>query len=107
MEDIGYLLSEAPFLALIIGLAVKLVRWRRARNNQPSFSEHDHRALFQAPPYGPQHWRFYPRFVTAVVGVVATGLLQFVTLAPLGAAVLTATLVLTSATIVRGVILAE
>ena len=107
MEDIGYILSEVPFLALIIGFAIKLVSWRRASANRPSFSDHDRRALFQAAPYGPEHWQFYPRFLLAVIGVIAVGLLQFLALAPLGAAVLTSTLVLTSAVIVRGVILAQ
>ena len=107
MEDIGYILSEAPFLALIIGFTIKLVSWRRARANRPSFSDHDRRALFQAAPYGPEHWQFYPRFLLAVTSVMTLGSLQFVALAPLGAAALTATLVLTTAVIVRGVILAQ
>ena len=77
MEDIGYILSEVPFLALIIGFAIKLVSWRRARANRPSFSDHDRRALFEAAPYGPEHWQFYPPFLLAVIGVLAAGLLQF------------------------------
>ena len=105
MEDIGYILSEAPFLALIIGLPVKLVSWRRLRAHRPSFSDHDRQTLFHAAPYGPDHWQFYPRFLLAVLSVTAIGLLQFIALAPFGAAVLTAILVLTSAVIVRGVLL--
>ena len=108
MEDIGYILSEAPFLALIIGFAVMLVCWRRWRANRPGFSDHDRRALFHAAaPYGPNHWRFYPRFLLAVLAVTTLGSLQFIALAPLGAAIVTGVLVLTSATIVRGVILAR
>ena len=107
MEDIGYILSEVPFLALIIGVTIKLVSWRRARANRPIFGDHDRQTLFQTAPYGPEQWKFYPRFLLAVTSVMTLGSLQFVALAPLGAAALTATLVLTTAVIVRGVILAN
>ena len=107
MEHVGYVLSEAPFLTLIIALAVKLVAWRRSRARRPIFGESDRRVLSQTAPYGPSHWQFYPRFLLAVFGVFAVSLLQFVALAPLGAAVLTATLIVSSAAIVRGVLLTE
>ena len=107
MEDIGYILSEAPFLVLIIVLAIKIVAWRRERLHRPAFSDQDRRALFRAAAYGPEQWQFYPRFLLAVFGVLAAGWLQFIALAPLGAAVLTATLVISSAAIVRSVLLSR
>jgi hypothetical protein len=107
MEHIGYVLSEAPFLVLIIALAVKLVAWRRSRARRPIFGDADVRVLSQPAPYGPSHWQFYPRFLLAVFGVLAVSLLQFVALAPLGAAVLTATLIVSSAAIVRSILLTE
>ena len=106
MEHIGYFLSEAPFLVLIMASAVKLVAWRRSRARRPVFGEDDRRVLAQTAHYGPSHWQFYPRFLLAVFAVIAVSLLQFITLAPFGAAVLTAALLLSSAAIVRGVLLA-
>lgn len=105
MEDIGYILSEAPFFALIAGLTVWLIRWRRARLERPLFGERDRRLLRQKPHYAPSQWQFYPRFLLAVFAVLAVSLLQLVALAPFGAAVLTATLILTSAAIVRKILL--
>ena len=105
MDNIGYFMSEAPFLVLIIASTVKLVAWRRSRANRPVFGEEDRRVLSQTAHYGPSRWEFYPRFVLAVFAVLAVSLLQFIALAPLGAAVLTATLVLSSAAIVRALLL--
>lgn len=105
MENFGYFLSEAPFLILIVWSSVKLVRWRRSRENRPWFSDKDHHMLFHAAQYGPEHWKFYPRFILAVLAVTALGLLQIIALAPLGAAILAGALVLTSAAIVHEVIL--
>lgn len=106
MEHIGYFLSEAPFLVLIIASSLKLVAWRRSRANRPVFGEDDRRILYQTAHYGPSSWQFYPRFFLAVFAVIAVSLLQFIALAPFGAAILTASLVLSCAAIVRGVLLA-
>jgi hypothetical protein len=105
MEQIGYILSEAPFLVLIIAATVKLVSWRRARANRPQFSDLDRATLFRAPSGRPRRFQFYVRFLLAVFAVLVAGLLQFIALAPFGAAVLTAALVLSSAAIVRGLLL--
>jgi hypothetical protein len=107
MEKLGYLLSELPVLALMIWVAVKIVYWRRGRENRPRFNEGDRRMLFQAAQYGPDHWQFYPRFVLAVLAVSILGFLQTVVLAPLGAAIVTGAFVLTSTAIVHGVLLGE
>jgi hypothetical protein len=107
MENFGYILSEAPFLILIVWSAVKLVRWRRSRENRPWFSDRDQQMLFHAGRYCPGRWEFYPRFVLAVLAVTTLGSLQIVALAPLGAAVLAATFLLTSAAVVHGVMLRE
>ena len=107
MENFGYILTEAPFLILIVWAAVKLVRWRRFRENRPWFSDKDQQMLFHAARYGPDRWEFYPRFVLAVLAVTTLGSLQIVALAPLGAAVLAGTFLLTSAAVVHGVMLRE
>ena len=107
MENFGYVLSEAPFLVLIIWSAVKLVRWRRFRDNRPGFSDQDQQILFHAARYRPDRWEFYPRFVLAVLTVTTLGSLQMIALAPLGAAILAGTFLLTSAAVVHGVMLRE
>ena len=107
MEKFGYLLSEAPVLFLMIWLAVRVVHWRRSRENRAAFNDADRRMLFHAAQYRPDTWPFYPRFALAVFAVVALGSLQVFVLAPLGAAIVTTTLVLTSAAIVYGMLLGE
>ena len=107
MENFGYILSEAPFLILIIWSAVQFVRWRRSRDNRPGFSDNDHYMLFRAAQYGPDRWQFYPRFALAVLAVTTLGSIQIIALAPLGGAILAGILVLTSAAIVRSIMLCE
>jgi hypothetical protein len=102
MEKIGYLLSELPVLILMIWLAVKIVHWRRTREGRPPASRADRRIMSRGARYRADDWQFYPRFVLAVLAVVITGGLQIMVLAPLGAAIVTGVLVLTSAAIVHG-----
>jgi hypothetical protein len=107
MEDFGYVLAEAPFLVLIVWSTVKLVRWRRSRENRPGFSANDRHMLFHAAQYGLDNWQFYPRFVLAVFAVTTLGSLQIIVLAPVGAAILAGVLVLTSSVVVHGLMLRE
>jgi hypothetical protein len=107
MENFGYILSEAPFLILIVWSVVKLVRWRRSRDNRPAFSDNDRYMLFHAAQYGFEHWQFYPRFVLAVLGVTTLGSLQIIAMAPVGAAILAGVLILTSTAVVHGLMLRE
>jgi hypothetical protein len=107
MENFGYILAEAPFLILIVWSTFKLVRWRRWRDNRPGFSASDQRMFFHAAQYRPGHWQFYPRFLLAVLAVTALGGFQMMALAPLGAAILTGVLVLTSLAVVHSIMLGE
>ena len=107
MEKLGYLISELPALILMIWLAVKIVHWRRAREGRPRSNETDRNFLSRSAPYGPVDWRFYPRFVLAVLAVAIIGALQIIVLAPLGAAIVTAAVLLTSAAIVYGALFRE
>jgi hypothetical protein len=105
LEKLGYILSEAPVLILMVWSAVWIVRWRRSRDNRPWFNQQDQRLLFHAAEYRPNTWAFYPRFILAVLAVAILGFLQLVILAPLGAAIGTGAFILTSAVIVHGVLL--
>jgi hypothetical protein len=53
------------------------------------------------------NFRFSLRLAIAILAVTAVGYLQFITLAPLGAGILSGTLLLTAATIVRRLLMDE
>ena len=104
IEKLGYVLSELPVLILTLWLAAQIVHWRRSRQGRWSFSESDRRALSRAAQFRPDDWQFYPRFALAVFAVAMVGALQFIILAPLGAAIVASLFLLTSTAIVRGVL---
>lgn len=105
MERLGYFISEAPILFLMIWSTVHIIRWRRARQNRLAFNQHDRDLLFNAAPKRPNPWRFCGRFLLAVSAVTMLGFVQLVVLAPLGAAIITGAVILTSAAIVYRVLL--
>jgi hypothetical protein len=106
MERIGYLLSEIPVFLFVIWFAVRLVQYRRYRNNLPIATENDRRML-HGPTDRPSTFRFYAKLALAVLTVTVVGYLQFMTLAPLGAGIVGGTLLLTAATIVRRLLMNE
>jgi hypothetical protein len=101
MEKFGYLLSEAPVLIFVIWFTVRFVQFRRRRNNQPVFSEVDRRTLFGSSRHHPNTLKFYLKLGLAILAVIAVGAIEFIALAPLGAAIITGALILTSAMIVH------
>jgi hypothetical protein len=107
MDRIGYLLSEIPVFIFVIWFAVRLVQYRRYRNNLPIVTENDRRMLFHRPPDRPTTLRFYSKLALAILSVAVVGYLQFIMLAPLGAGIVAGILLLTAATIVRRLLMAE
>jgi hypothetical protein len=107
MDRIGYLLSEVPAFFFVIWFAVRLLQYRRRRNNRPIFTDSDRRMLFHRPKDGPGTFKFYLKLALAILTVTAVGYLQFITLAPLGAAIMSGIFLLTSATIVRQLLMDE
>jgi hypothetical protein len=107
MDQIGYLLSEIPVFIFVIWFAVRLVQYRRYRNNLPIVTENDRRMLFHRPTDRQSKFRFYAKLALATLVVTAVGYLQLITLAPLGAGILAGTLLLTAATIVRRLLMNE
>jgi hypothetical protein len=105
MDQLGYILSEAPVLILMIWFAVRLVQLRRARENRPAFTEEDRRILFDASQNKGLTWHFYSRLALAILTVTTIGLLEIIAFAPFGAAIVTGVLVLTAADIVRRIVL--
>ena len=63
--------------------------------------------LYSRPRIAPTTLEFYCRFVVAVLAVTAIGILEFIVLAPFGAAILSATLLLSILAIVRHLLLLE
>ncbi len=101
MEKLGYLLSEVPVLIFVMWFTVRFVQFRRWRNNQPLFSEFDRRTLFGRPKNHRGTLKFYLKLALAALAVSAVGVLEFIALAPFGAAIMTVALILTSAMIVH------
>ena len=105
MDQLGYILSEAPVLILMVWFAVRFVQLRRARENRPVFSENDRRILFRADGHQPRTWRYYSRFALAILAVTIVGFLEIIAFAPFGAAIVSGVLLLTAADIVRRILL--
>jgi hypothetical protein len=104
MDKLGYIISEAPVFFLVIWLAIKLVKYRRRRNQQPLFSDRDKALLFPQNKIDLRSPVLRIRFARCILLATAATYLEFLMLAPFGAAILCITLVLTTAGIVHGVL---
>lgn len=105
MDKLGYIISEAPVFFLVIWFAVRLVKYRRQRNKQPLFSERDEALLFPRNKIDLRSPMLRVRFARCILLATAATYVEFLMLAPLGAAILCITLVLTTAGIVHGILL--
>ena len=101
MDRFGYLLSELPALIFIAWFAVRFFQFRRRQNHQPSYSETDRELLFGTPRRRPAQTEVYLRLALAIVAVTTIGVLEILVLAPFGAAIITASILLTSTAIVH------
>ena len=104
MDKLGYFISEAPVLFFVIWIAVRLVQYRRYRNNQPLFSERDEALLFPQNKLDLRSPIRRVKFARCILLATAATYVEFLVLAPFGAAILCITLVLTTAGIVNGVL---
>jgi hypothetical protein len=105
MENLGYILSEAPVFFLTIWFSIRIVHYRRYRKNQPTFSDHDRRLLFACtkPPLESPIFRL--RLARSILAVTAATYLEILILSSFGAGILAAALLLTSATLVHRILL--
>ena len=101
MDKFGCLLSEIPTLIFIVWFAVRFFQFRRRKKNQPSYCETDKQLLFGTPRQRPAKTAVYLRLALAVAAVTTIGVLEILVLAPFGAAIITASLLLTSTAIVH------
>ena len=104
MDKLGYIISEAPVFFLVIWVAVRLVQYRRYRNKQPLFSERDRAMLFPENKIDLRSPVLRVRFARCILLATAATYVEFLMLAPLGAAILCVALVLTTAGIVQGIL---
>jgi hypothetical protein len=100
MDEIGYVLSEVPVLLFVIWFAFRLVQYRRYRRNQPIYSDKDRQLLFSKTKTTLEQPVFLG-LARAILAATAATYLEILMLAPFGAAILSAALLLTSAAIVR------
>jgi hypothetical protein len=107
MDKIGYLLSEAPIFIFVLWFSIRLVQYRRYRNNRPIYTESDRRMLFHSATGRASSLMIHLKLALAIVAVTTVGYPQVLALAPLGAAILSCLLLLTSATIVHRLLLDE
>ena len=101
MDKLGYIISEAPVFFLVIWVAVRLVQYRRYRNKQPLFSERDRALLFPENKVDLRSPVLRVKFARCILLATAATYVEFLMLAPLGAAILCIALVLTTAGIVQ------
>lgn len=101
LDKLGYMISEIPPLLFLVWFAIRFTQFRRRQRNQPIFSDADRLLLFGSSKRRPAGPMFYLKLALAVAAVAALGLLEILVLAPLGAAILTGVVLLTSTTIVR------
>lgn len=104
MENFGYIISEAPVLFFVIWIAVRLVQYRRYRKKQPLFSERDEALLFPQNKINLRSPIRRVKFARCILLATAATYVEFLMLAPLGAAILCVALVLTTAGIVQGIL---
>jgi hypothetical protein len=105
MDKLGYILSEVPVLFLIIWFAVRLVQYRRYRNKQPIYSERDAALLYPPTKFDLRSPMSRVRLARCILLATAAFYVEFLILAPLGAAILCASLMLTTAALVQNFIL--
>ena len=105
MEKLGYIISEAPVLFLVIWFAVRLVQYRRYRNKLPMFSERDEALLFPQNKISLRSPLRRVKFARCILLATAATYVEFLALAPFGAAILCVALMLTTAGIVHRVLL--
>ena len=104
MDKLGYIISEALIFFLVIWFAVRFVQYRRRRNKQPLFSERDKALLFPQNKIDLRSPVLRVRFARCILLATAATYVEFLMLAPFGAAILCITLVRTITGIVHGIL---
>lgn len=107
MEKIGYLLSEAPIFFFVLWFGIRLVHIRRYRNKQPIFTERDWRLLYESAKLSLVSPLMRLRLARSILAATAAIHIEILVLAPFGAGILSAAILLTTASIVQRILLAD
>jgi len=107
MEKIGYILSEAPVFFFVMWFGIRLVHIRRYRNQQPIYGERDWRLLYESANLSLLSPIMRLRLARSILAATAAIYVEFLVLAPFGAGILSAALLLTTASIVQRILLAD
>ena len=107
MEKLGYILSEAPVFFFIMWLGIRLVHIRRYRNNRPIVTEHDWRMLYDRAKLSLVSPLMRLKLARSILAATAAIYVEFLVLAPFGAGILSATILLTTASIVQRILLTD
>jgi hypothetical protein len=107
MEKLGYILSEAPVFFFVMWLGIRIVHIRRYRNNQPLYTERDWRMLYESAKHSLVSPVMRLKLARTILAATAVIYLEFLVLAPFGAGILSAAVLLTTASIVQRILLAD
>jgi len=107
MEKLGYILAEAPVFLFIMWLGIRLVHIRRYRNNKPLCTEHDWRMLYDSANLSLVSPIMRLKLACSILAATAAIYVEFLILAPFGAGILSAAVLLTTASIVNRILLTD
>ncbi|MGE5305394.1 MAG: hypothetical protein ACM3TN_18955 [Alphaproteobacteria bacterium] len=105
LAKLGYMLWEGLVLVCIITGSLGFVALRRKLTGRPAFSNEDRALFFSTPPAAVSIPKLCLRFVLAVFLFCGIGALEWLVLAPFGAAILSVSLLLSCAGIVNIILL--
>jgi len=107
MEKLGYIISEAPVFFFIMWLGIRLVHIRRYRNNRALTTERDWRMLYDSAKLSLVSPIMRLKLARSILAATAAIYVEFLILAPFGAGILSAAVLLTAASIVQRIVLTD
>ena len=106
MEKLGYIISEVPVLFLVIWFALRLIQYRRRRNQEPLYSARDEELLRPQNKLDLRSPLTRVKFARCILLATVATYVEFFALAQFGAAILCVALTLTTAGIVHRLLFA-
>lgn len=107
MENLGLLLAEIGALVLILLSAFAVLSYRRRRWRREPFSDRDRQLFFGRARWHLTSADFRLRLARAILAATAASGLIFTLLKPLGPAIVSVTLLLAGAAIVRWMLMSD
>jgi hypothetical protein len=101
LEKFGYMIWEVLMLACLVFGTLGWLALRRKMSGRPAFSKQDRALLFNTPPAPVSLPKLCLRFVLAVLLFSCIGAIEMSVFAPLGAAILSVSLLVSCAAVVN------